>query len=93
MDKEIMNISIDNLAQKQLEFLKEYNINVLKNIISLIEEEKFEEINEFVAYSPSGDWGDDNYYINFSYDGSSGKDVMEAFGEMEHIKSKIQTKK
>ena len=93
MDKEIMKVSIDNLAQKQLEFLKEHNINVLKNIISLIEEENFEKINKFVANSPAGDgYGEDNYYIDFSYEGSC-KDVMEAFGEMEYIKSKIQVKK
>lgn len=92
MDKDIMKISIDNLAQKQLEFLKQHTIEILNNVAKLIEEENFEDIDWMLANSPAGDcMGEDNYFINFSYD-EYDRDISEIVHCMKSLKSKIETK-
>lgn len=91
MDKDIMKVSVDNLAQKQLEFLKQHSIEILNKVAKLIEEENFEEITWMLANSPAGDgMGEDNYYIDFSYD-EYDRDISQIVDMMKYLKSKIDT--
>ena len=68
MDKEIMEISVENLAQKQYDFLLQHGIKILETVITNIKLGKYDEIERMLSYSPDGDgWGETNYYINFAY--------------------------
>ncbi len=73
----LMSINADNLKEKQFNVLKEHGISLLRNIIGLINENKFEEIERYTFYSPAGDgMGSDNNCINFDYtDDQDGMDI------------------
>lgn len=94
MDKDIMELSVDNLAEKQLEFLKQHATNILINVNKLIQEEKFDVITkDIVVYSGSGDgYGDDNYYINFAYDGGY-LDIYEIVDMMRRLRKVIDERR
>ncbi|KYC52642.1 MAG: hypothetical protein AMQ22_00692 [Candidatus Methanofastidiosum methylothiophilum] len=73
-DKEVcdylLKFGVTNKQINDLKFsnLKQLTIDRLKIIAKLLEEEKFEDVQNHLAYSPAGDgMGDDNYYI-FFYD-------------------------
>ena len=67
MDKTIMDISVENLKEKQYEFLKEHTLNILEEIIDDLNNDKFDDIRKKMAFSAAGDgYGDDNYYIDLS---------------------------
>ena len=64
--EQLLCLDIDNLARAQYNALKEDTCERLNCIINLIKEDKLEEIEELIEYSPAGDaWGSDNYYIKF----------------------------
>lgn len=85
MDKDIMNLCVENLAQMQLEFLKEHCIGILKKVENLIKEEKFGEIKKMLTFSGAGDeMGDNNYFINFAYDEHI-LDIMDVIEMMESL--------
>lgn len=71
--------------------LKEFAVKRLQNIANLIENDKFEEISQFTAYSPSGDgMGWDNNYIDFSeIGGYSSLDILELTSELEQLKAQL----
>ncbi len=47
--------------------VKEGALTILKNVIKLLEEEKFEELSKMLSFSPAGDgYGCNNDYIDFS---------------------------
>lgn len=88
--QEIMEIDIDNLAEKQHNAVKNHVIEVLQDIINLVEEEKYEEIQNKLIYSPSGDgYGEDNHYINFSYRNGE-EDIKEMMDRLKNLKSKCK---
>lgn len=88
--QEIMEIDIDNLAEKQHNAVKNHVIEVLQDIINLVEEEKYEEIQNKLIYSPSGDgYGGDNHYINFSYRNGE-EDIKEMMDRLKNLKSKCK---
>ena len=93
MDKDIMNVTVNNLAQKQLDFLKFHTVCVLKEIIDLVENEKFDEIEKKLIYSDGGDWGEDNYYINFGYDDGDYKDMDDIVCTMKQVKEIVEQTK
>lgn len=71
--------------------IKEFAINRLKTIVNLLENDKFNEISQFTAYSPSGDgMGWDNNYIDFSeIGGYSSLDILELTSELEQLKAQL----
>ena len=72
MDKTIMDINIENLKEKQYEFLKEHTLNILEGIIDDLNNDKFNDIRKKIVFSAAGDgYGDNNYYIDFSYNETS----------------------
>lgn len=88
--REIMEIDIDNLVRKQHEAVKNHVIGILQEIINLVKEEKYEEIQDKLIYSPAGDgYGEDNHYINFSYRNGE-KDIKEILEELKKLKYKCE---
>ena len=88
MDKEIMKVSVDNLARMQLDFLKEHSIKILNDIIICIQNENFEAIEDYCSNSPAGDLGEDNQYIDFGYDKES-KDISQITNQMWCLRTQI----
>ena len=86
MDKTIMDINIENLKEKQYEFLKGHTLNILEGIIDDLKKDKFDDIKKKMKFSPAGDgYGSDNFYINFSYNETS-MDLLDIIDEMEELK-------
>lgn len=53
--------------------VKDEALTILETVISLLKEDRYKEILNMIAFSPSGDgYGCDNYYIDFS---KLGKDI------------------
>ena len=86
MDKTIMDINIENLKEKQYEFLKEHTLNILEGIIDDLKNDKFDNIRKKMVFSAAGDgYGDNNYYIDFSYNETS-MDLFDIVDIMEKLK-------
>lgn len=86
MDKTIMDISVENLKEKQYEFLKGHTLNILEGIIDDLKNDKFDDIKKKMKFSPAGDgYGSDNFYINFSYNETS-MDLLDIIDAMEELK-------
>lgn len=58
--------------------IKKETIQHLKDIIKLIENDKYDSVFNLLAFSPAGDgFGLDNYYIDFAFlDPDSGKEYL-----------------
>lgn len=57
----------DLIEKKYKEKLKEESLKILKKIVKLIEDNKFDEVEKMLHFSPAGDgYGCDNMYIDFS---------------------------
>lgn len=71
--------------------LKEFAVKRLQNIANLIENDKFEEIPKFTAFSPAGDgMGCDNNYIDFSeIAGYASLDILELSNELQNLKAQL----
>lgn len=88
--KQLMQIDVDNLIQKQHDGLKEYVVNRMKEITELINLEMYDKVDSKLKNSPAGDsYGLDNNYINFNYDGID-RDISEVLSELENLKMKIK---
>ena len=91
--EELMSIDIDNLAQKQYDGLKEHLKGVLNKIITLLDQDKLEEIEEMLVESPGGDcYGSDDHYINFSYKENCEEDMYWMLDDLRDLR-KILDKK
>nr|DAN49400.1 MAG TPA: hypothetical protein [Caudoviricetes sp.] len=57
----------DIVDSRQRMAVKEGALAILKNVIKLFEEEKFEDLSKMLSFSPAGDgYGCNNDYIDFS---------------------------
>ena len=91
--EELMSIDIDNLAQKQYDGLKEHLKGVLNKVITLLDQDKLEEIEEMLIESPGGDcFGSDDHYINFSYKENCKEDMYWMLEDLKDLR-KILNKK
>lgn len=94
--KEFMNITPEELSEKQHNVLKEAVINRLRDIAILMQNEKYEAVLDCLGYSPSGDsHGCDNHYITFDDileekggDGSDIETVVTRLSELKKIYSR-----
>ena len=92
MDESIMDINVNNLKNKQYEFLKNNTKCILNNILTYLEANNLQLIQNTLCYSPAGDgYGCDNYFINFSY--KSGEimdlqDILELMADLKGIELK-----
>lgn len=89
MDKDIMKVSVDNLAQKQYEFLKKHGEEILADVLYLFQNDQFKELKNMLKESPAGDeMGTDHHFIDFSYevDERDGLDLLDLINLLEHLK-------
>lgn len=88
----IMSMTVENLAKKQHEALKQHVINVLDNVKKCIEEESYNNIEKLTFHSGEGDgWGDasDNEVIDFSYNEGENMDIDEVVSKLINLKAKM----
>ena len=89
-EKEISRIKFVELKNAVLERLE--------TIIKLVKENKFSQIEEYLAYSPAGDgWGNDNDYINFNdiveLDREDGTDISDIIDELNRLNELVKHNK
>lgn len=74
--KEIMSIDVNNLKQKQFEIMKKHVLQKIKHVEDLIKANKFEELQNELVFSPSGDgYGTDSHHVDFAYDDNSAESL------------------
>lgn len=85
--QKIMGLSVQNLAKEQHTALKEHVIDTLKAVLKTIQDEKYEDIDNYLGYSGSGDdHGQENHYIDFSYDPEESWDISQVVYELTKLK-------
>jgi hypothetical protein len=83
----IMDIDVNNLKQKQYDYLKNHAINILAEIIDNLEHDQLQAIQYKLKFSSSGDgWGQENYYINFGYKELDYLDLHDIITKMAELK-------
>lgn len=87
--KELMSTTPESLAKLQIKELKDFTIKKLRNIATLIQDGKFDEVKDYLKFSPDGDgYGTDKYFINFDYDNSNageGTDLSEIIDRLKNL--------
>lgn len=79
---DVMKLKPETLAQEQYKALKQNTLETLHEIVQLIKNEQFNKIDDYVAFSHSGDgYGNDNHYINFYYG-----DIVETIDKLKYLK-------
>ena len=90
MDKDIMNVSIENLAVAQFNFLKEHGETILRKALYLLEMDDYEGLKKMLKFSPAGDgYGDESYFINFAYEEDSAMDINDLISKLERLNETI----
>lgn len=85
-EETIMDVDVNNLKQKQYEFLKNNTIRKLNEIIRLLQNGNLQAVMYSLKFSGAGDgYGQDNYYIDFSYD-KQPRDLQEIIEKMAELK-------
>lgn len=92
--KNIMSITIENLAKTQHDALKRHVINVLDTVKKCIEKEQYDQIEDLTFESPAGDgWGLDNQVIDFSYKDDENMDITEVAWLLNNLKTTMKRPK
>lgn len=79
----IMDLDIDNLSEKQYDYLKNHTISILKDIQNDLENDRLGNIVSKLSLSPAGDCvGQNNYYINFAYKDGEQLDLSDILDKM-----------
>lgn len=87
----IMDLTVENLASEQLQYLKEHSIETLNKIIEYIQNDDFKSVEKMLIYSPAGDgYGEDNYYINFAYKEGMEMDINDLIGTLKYLKGVLE---
>lgn len=89
--KELLSTTPEDLAKLQHKELKKIVLNKLKEISKLIENEKYDKIEEYTVFSPAGDgMGTDSYHINFGYAESMKEDIIDVIDRLKELKDMIK---
>lgn len=71
MNSDIMSVNINNLKQKQHDFIKKHTLDILAQVVANIKSGDYVGAQEYLESSPSGDgYGCDNEYIDFTWEGA-----------------------
>lgn len=82
----IMDIDINNLKQKQYEFLYKHIEKIFNGILKDLKKEDLQSVYNKLIFSPAGDgWGTENYYINFSYKKDEEMDLYDILEKMSDL--------
>lgn len=75
------------LSMNKHDEYKNFAIGKLENILELIKEEKYDEVEQFLFCSEEGDFGgDNNYCIDFSYPSEYKRDIYDAIYTLRNLK-------
>lgn len=85
LNEEIMKVNVDNLTKLQIEFLKGHIVEILNKVIGYVQEDKFDELQKMLVLSSGGDWGEENYFINFGYSGNDPLDLKQILNMIQHL--------
>lgn len=93
--KEIMSMTVENLAKKQHDALKQHALDVLDRAKKYIEEERYDDIQkDLTFYSDCGDgWGSEsteNYPLEFGIEVDDRIDIAEISSELLKLKKKME---
>lgn len=100
--KEFLATNPENLAQSQEHALRTYAADKLQKIAKLLLDQKYDEVDTHLAYSPAGDsHGRDNTYISFaelglspcSFGGTDSGDIGTVLAKLKHLQSLQKPKK
>ncbi len=92
MNKDIMELSVNNLEERKLEFLKEHSRKILFEIIDLIDAEKFDVIQVKKVAEADDDCGDVIHFINFAYNDDN-LDIFQIVEMMRDLRKGINERK
>lgn len=80
---EIFKLDVRNLAAEQHKALDAHVKNIIKQVIDIIVEERYDDIKKLCNWSPAGDgYGLDNYYVNF---GLNDNDIPERLRKLDIV--------
>jgi hypothetical protein len=89
MIAEIMSLSVETLAERQLAAYKRHVITVLKEVTVLIEQDKYADVRCKTFLSPAGDgYGCENSCINFGWD--TEMDIMAACETLAYLHRTVE---
>jgi len=90
----LMHTTPSELANTQHDALKDYVLDIIEKVQTLIVEEKYDKVKELLVYSPAGDgYGSDNHFLNFDYSGhQDGMDIDEVLDMLINLKKQSQAK-
>lgn len=94
--KELMQTSVENLAEKQHDKLKQHVLNIINKLELYIDNEQYDKVEDMTFSSPAGDgYGLDNNCINFDYGNKNQYregilDIMEVVEDLQNLKEKSQ---
>jgi len=88
----ILDTDLDRLKDDQMQALKEQVCKVLDDVKRLFLDEKFQELSDkYIKTSVAGDgWGDENRFINFSWNDSEIYDVGDMVEIAAHLKNNMK---
>jgi uncharacterized protein (UPF0297 family) len=90
LDK-LLDTTPEQLAKLQFEELKREAVETLRNFTDLLDNEKFQEIEKLIGYSPAGDdMGCDNQYIKFNHIHKSMDDIGDVLNKLVELKKLIK---
>lgn len=97
VQKYLKESGVSDLEIERIKYatLRKESLRILKEVYSLIEEERYNQIENYVKYSPSGDgYGCENDYIDFgSIAGiNKGVDISELSEWLSSLKTSISKK-
>lgn len=81
---EIMSLTVENLAERQLKALQRHALEVLKQVEEGIKECRFDMFPSFESLAGDG-YGEDNTCINFSYRENGCMDIFELLQELQKL--------
>ncbi len=84
--KTIMELSVNTLAQQQHLALKKHILGILNEVKQHIQNEEYEKVRDYLAFSPDGDgYGRANHYIDFGW-GEEELDIQEVCSKLSQLK-------
>ena len=82
----IMDIDVNNLQQKQYEYLLNHAIKILDEIKDDLKNGRLQNVLDRLKFSPAGDcMVFDNYFINFSYRKNERMDLADILNKMANL--------
>ena len=85
---EILEVSPENLAEKQYQALLNHGVGILEKMIKHLKKGEFDLAKSMTNYSPAGDcMGTDKSFIDFDFTGENeGDDIQDLITKLKSLK-------